>query len=163
LSFGGRPDALRPQYSVVIFGIASATAWSTADHLTPANQQPIGHPLAVRVAEIDLWLDSTPGRIRFRPLLRAIFRALVLTVPELHFLLSCPPPNLGPLDLMALQLVGRAAQGDLKAVRRLFDLIEGRPRRRRATRADADDGLTEDQVERIVRHLNERLGASGAG
>jgi hypothetical protein len=83
--------------------------------------------LADRVADIDAVLSAAPVRIRYRPLTKVVWRALLLTVPEVQMLLAAPPPSFKPLDLVALRLVSRACRGDARATSMIFDMIEGRP------------------------------------
>jgi hypothetical protein len=126
--------------------------------------------------EIEAVLDRAPGRIRFLPLRRAIWRALLLPARYVLWLYrqqqqaSLDPTALAAIgrgafeaddragqqqviDAMAIALVARAALGDARAVAELFDQIEGRPGRRRP---DASFDPPPMDLEPLVRLLNER-------
>jgi hypothetical protein len=87
-------------------------------------------PALARLAKIDCDLDSAPPAIRFRPLVRATWRALLLTPAELASLVA-RPEGLATFDRLAVTIVGRAVLGDLKAAGILADMIEGKPDLRR--------------------------------
>ena len=80
----------------------------------------------IRLAEIDRALEAAPPAIRFRPLIRAIWRALLLTSGELAAL-AARPDSLATFDRVAITLIGRAVRGDVKAAGMLADMIEGKP------------------------------------
>jgi len=103
--------------------------------------------LAQRLAEIDRVLDRAPGPIRYRPLRRAVWRALLLPVGavlrmyrqqlEAARLADKPAEDPDALQVMAYALVARAVLGDARATALLFDLIEGRVGRPERRRGDA--------------------------
>ena len=126
--------------------------------------------------EIEAALDHAPGRIRFLPLRRAIWRALLLPARYVMWLYrqqlqaGLDPAALAAigrgafeaddcagqhraLDAMAIALVARTALGDARAVAELFVQIEGRAGRRRP---DASFDRPPADLEPIVRLLNER-------
>jgi hypothetical protein len=100
-----------------------------------------GLRLAQRLAEIDRVLDRAPGPIRYRPLQRAVWRALLLPAGfvlwtyrrqlDTATLSSQPSEDHDALQATAYALVTRAILGDVRASSLLFDMIEGRPERRR--------------------------------
>ena len=132
--------------------------------------------LAELEREIEATLDRAPGPIRFLPLRRAIWRALLLPARYVLWLYrrqlqaSLDPTTLAAIgrgafeaddcagqqramDAMAIALVARAVLGDPRAVAELFVQIEGRPGRRRP---DASSDPPPMDLEPIVRLLNER-------
>jgi hypothetical protein len=80
-------------------------------------------------------------RVRERPILRAVWRALLLPAGFVLWkfrsqldgakLGSKPAEDLEAVQAMAHALVARAILGDARASSLLFDIIEGRPERRR--------------------------------
>jgi hypothetical protein len=123
--------------------------------------------LIARLSELDAMLAEAPPRIRYRPLKRALWRGLLLTVPELAAVLACPPTFLRAFDLIALRLVWRAVLGNVKAISMVYDIIEGRPERRRGdarssswTRGKRSTAPDLDPVERarIIAELEAALG-----
>jgi hypothetical protein len=101
--------------------------------------------LAQRLAEIDRALDRALGPIRYRPLRRAVWRALLLPAGFVLWtyrrqlavasMAGTPAEDPDALQTMAYALVARAILGDVRASALLFDLIEGRVARQR--RGDA--------------------------
>jgi hypothetical protein len=97
--------------------------------------------LAQRLAEIDRVLDCAPGPIRYRPLRRAVWRVLLLPADFVlwKFRQQLDAARLGgdhaedpdALQAMVYALVAKAILGDARASSLLFDIIEGRPERRR--------------------------------
>ena len=95
-----------------------------------------GLRLAQRLAEIDRVLDRAPGPIRYRPLRRAVWRALLLPAGFVLWkfrrqldaarLGGKPDKDPDALQAMAYALGARAMLGDVRALALLFDLIEGR-------------------------------------
>ena len=133
---------------------------------------------AVRLAaierEIEATLDHAPGPIRFLPLRRAIWRALLLPARYVLWLYrqqlqaGLDPPALAAvgrgkahdcagqqraMDAMAIALVARAVMGDARAITLLAERIEGRPGPRRPDRSAAPPPM---DLEPIVRLLNSR-------
>src|SRR5262245_17480850 len=90
--------------------------------------------LTQRLAEIDRTLDCASGQIRYRPLRRATWRALLLPIGDVlrlyrrqldaARLVSKPSEDYDALQAMAYALVARAILGDVKASNLLFDFIE---------------------------------------
>ena len=125
--------------------------------------------LAERLAEIDRALDRAPGPIRYRPLRRAIWRVLLLPADfvlwtyrrQLDAAGSAGKPAEDPdaLQAMAYALVARAILGDGRAAKLLFDLVDGRPGRRREVRTSSTDGIGPEAIEALVRFMNERPSA----
>lgn len=113
--------------------------------------------LEARLAVIEAALEAAPGRIRYRPLRRAIWRALLLTHHEVCWLRANPPATLPSLDLIALALVDRACCGNVKAGALLFDLVEGRPGRRREVGTSSTDGIGSETIEALVRLMYEHV------
>jgi hypothetical protein len=132
--------------------------------------------LAKLEVEIEAVLDCAPGPIRFLPLRRAIWRALLLPARYVLWLYrqqlkaGLEPRTLAAisrgafeaddcagqqraLDAVAIALAARAALGDARAVAELFDYIEGRSGRRRS---DARSTPQQIDLEPIVRLLNGR-------
>jgi hypothetical protein len=132
--------------------------------------------LAAIEREIEAVLDRAPGPIRFLPLRRAIWRALLLPARYVLWLYrqqlqaGLDPPTLATIgreafeahdragqqramDAMAIALVARAILGDARATALLADRIEGRPA---ARRPDASSDPPPMDLEPIVRLLNER-------
>jgi hypothetical protein len=132
--------------------------------------------LAHRLAEIDRALDRAPGPIRYRPLRRAIWRALLLPARYVLWLYrqqlqaGLDPRTLAAIgrgafeaddrachqraiDAMAIALVARAILGDARASALLAERIEGRPAVRRP---DASPDPPPMDLEPIVRLLSER-------
>lgn len=107
--------------------------------------------LAPKLEAIEALLECAPGRIRYRPLRRALWRALLLSAVEVRWLRANPPASLGPLDLIALALVDRACAGNMKASKLVLDQIEGRPHRRADARPPA--GIRLSTIEAIVHSL----------
>lgn len=83
-------------------------------------------PAATRLAEIDRDLDAASPTIRYRPLVRSIWRALLLVPAELSAL-AAKPECLSIFDRVAVTLVRRAVLGDAKAADMLANMIEGKP------------------------------------
>jgi hypothetical protein len=140
--------------------------------------------LAQQLAEIDRILDRAPGPVRYRPLRRAIWRALLLPAGFVLWtfrrqldagrLAGKPAENHDALQAMAYTLVARAILGDMRASALLADLIEGRvgrPKRRRsdarssrdaqATRNTAAD-LDPAERARIIAELQAVLGKASS-
>jgi hypothetical protein len=132
--------------------------------------------LAELEREIEAVLDRAPGPIRYRPLRRALWRALLLPARYVLWLYrqqlqaGLDPRTLAAIgrgafeaddcagrqramDAMAIALVARAVLGDARAAARLFDRIEGRPGPRRPDRSSDPPPM---DLEPIVRLLNER-------
>ena len=126
------------------------------------------HP-ALRLAEIDRALDRAPGPIRYRPLRRAIWRALLLPAAfvlwkyrrQLDAAGSAgkPAEDRDALQAMSYALVARAILGDGRAAKLLFDLVDGKPGRRREVRTSSTNGIGPKAIEALVRFMNERPSA----
>jgi len=138
--------------------------------------------LAQRLAEIDRLLDRAPGPIRYRPLRRAVWRVLLLPVGDVlrkyrrqldaAKLASKPAEDPDALQAMAYALVARAILGDVSAASLLFDIIEGRPERRRGdacisrcVRGKRSTAADLDPVERarIIATIEAALGKASIG
>jgi hypothetical protein len=63
------------------------------------------------------------------------------------------------LQAMAYALAARAILGDGRAANLLFDLVDGRPSRRREVRTSSTDGIGPEAIEALVRFMNERPSA----
>src|SRR5262245_23311605 len=79
-----------------------------------------------RLAEIDRGMDTAPPAIRYRPLIRAIWRALLLSPQELAAL-AAKPEGLATFDRLAVTLVRRAVLGDVRLADMLANMVEGTP------------------------------------
>jgi hypothetical protein len=152
-----------------------------AGHNADIRREP-GLQLAQRLAEIDRVLDRAPGPIRYRPLRRAVWRALLLPVGDVLWmyrrqldgagLTGKPDGDSDALQAMAYALVARAILGDASASSLLFDIIEGRPERRRSdaraspcvrgTRSTAAD-LNPVERARMIVLLEAALGKASIG
>ena len=65
------------------------------------------------------------------------------------------------LDAIAIRAVARAILGDVRAARTIFDLIEGKPRRRREIGPSA--GVDPVEIEKVVKLFYERAAPTSAG
>jgi len=79
-----------------------------------------------QLAEIDRDLDAASPTVRFQPVVRAVWRALLLVPAELAAL-AAKPECLSAFDRLAVTLVRRALLGDAMATDMLANMIEGKP------------------------------------
>jgi hypothetical protein len=135
----------------------------------PAAASPtpnVQHLWLARLAEIERALAAAPDRIRHSPVRRALWRALLMPVGELfrrRRLGTMLPLHGEPgcLDGLAEVLVAKACTGDVRAVRLLFDLIEGKPRGR--PEIQPSGGLDPVVIEQLVRFFQEHAAPTPAG
>ena len=137
----------------------------------PAPPQPTAGGVRVRATLVDFAtimganLDAVPPRIRYRPLSKAIWAALMLDVGMLRaFVARATNPTDGSLagllevlDVVAAGLVLSAIGGDMRAVNMIANLIDG-PVRRRLDDTPSD-GSQSVERERVIAEIVKSLAA----
>ena len=107
--------------------------------------------------------DALPPRLRYRPLSKAIWAALMLDVGMLRsFVARATNPTDGSLagllqalDVLAARLVLAAIGGDMRAVNMITNLVDG-PVRRRVGDPDCDDAQGVER-ERVIAEIEKAL------
>ena len=140
-------------------------------------------PLSAALVDHAILAGADPGtlpfRIRYQPVRRAIWAALMLDVQTLRAFVAratepgCKrakgspaegslPERLAALDVIAARLVLNAIDGDVRAFEMIADRIEGKVGMRRDEVEDGDDSRraeVDSLIENIVTALtNQRLG-----
>ena len=137
----------------------------------PAPPQPTAGGVRVRATLVDFAtimganLDAVPPRIRYRPLSKAIWAALMLDVGMLRaFVARATNPTDGSLagllealDVVAARLVLSAIGGDMRAANMIANLIDG-PVRRRLDDSPGD-GSQSVERERVIAEIVKSFGA----
>jgi hypothetical protein len=135
----------------------------------PAPPQPIAGGVRVRATLADFAtimganFDALPPRIRYRPLSKAIWAALMLDVGMLRaFVARATNPTEGSLagllealDVLAARLVLAAIGGDMRAANMIANLIDGPVRRRLDD--PPGDGSQSVERERVIAEIVKAL------